>query len=186
MGPAPRMVWVHVDAPQQVLLQFLSMEDTRWQPVCLSPCDLQVPLDGAYRVVAPGIVSSREVEIEAGAGDRVSLAVHVRTLAQRQTADRLRIAGYISAAVGLGLAVAAISVDSSSSAQPALAAASVGTGVAGLALTITSYVLGEPSSISQSRTATSGALRMPVWREARLEDRGLPRALGLPLLTIRY
>jgi hypothetical protein len=147
---------------------------------------LQVPLDGAYRVVAPGIVSSREVEIEAGAGDRVSLAVHVRTLAQRQTADRLRIAGYISAAVGLGLAVAAISVDSSSSAQPALAAASVGTGVAGLALTITSYVLGEPSSISQSRTATSGALRMPVWREARLEDRGLPRALGLPLLTIRY
>ncbi len=96
VGPAPRMVWVHVDAPQQVLLQFLSMEDTRWQPVCLSPCDLQVPLDGAYRAVAPGMVSSREVEIEAGPGDRVSLEIHVRTLAQRQTADRLRIAGYIS------------------------------------------------------------------------------------------
>ena len=79
----------------------------------MSPCDVVVPLDGAYRVVAPGIQASREVEAEAGSGDRVVLDVNVRTNKEHLTAERLNIAGYVVGAAGLALEIVALSVEAS-------------------------------------------------------------------------
>jgi hypothetical protein len=145
----PRAVWMHVQAHRPVMLQLLAPYETRWAEVCWSPCEVAVPLDGAYRIAAPGIMGSRELELEANPGDRVVLDVNVRTVAEHRTAERLTIAGYIAGAVGLGLEIGALAVNSDT-AQEALLWSGAGAAVAAITLAITSYVMGQPSGLSQA------------------------------------
>jgi hypothetical protein len=176
--PAVRGAVVHVTADRAVMLQLLSSNDTRWRDVCLSPCDLEVPLDAVYRVIAPGIMPSRELELEASPSDRVTLDVNVRSLAQHRTAERLTIAGYVLGAAGLGLEIAALAIDSSSGAEPVLLWSGAGAAVAAISLTITSYVLGQPTGVSQSRAALQVS--------ASASGPPLPRTTGIPLLTMPF
>jgi hypothetical protein len=195
--PAPpasqRSVWIHIDSSRTVMLQHLAPFDTTWRATCFSPCDSIAPLDGTYRVVAPGIVWSREVELEAQPGDKVVLEIHARTLEQRRTAEALGIASYVAGGIGLGLEIGAISV-SSSTAQTALVAAGVGAAVTGLTLVITSLVLNRPTGISQSAfKPVAGSTVEPPARQAEAQAhdgdlRGgwLPRAMNVPVLTLTF
>jgi hypothetical protein len=195
--PSLRAVWIHVVAGREVTLQLLASDATRWKTICASPCDADVPLDGVYRVVAPGIQSSREVELEAAPDDRVVLDVNVRSNEEHQTAQRLTIAGYIVGAAGLGLEIGALAVNSTSNAEPVLLWAGVGAAVAAITLTITSYVMGLPTGVSQSTTPMSARLpprsaaqhdewrRFPVWR-ADAEGVTVPRMTSVPLVTMTF
>jgi hypothetical protein len=185
MVPA-RAVWVHVNADRLVMLQHLAPFDTRWTEACLSPCDTMIPLDGTYRVVAPGIVWSREVELEAAPGERVVLDVHPRTLAQHRTAERLVIASYIVGAVGLGLEIGALGVNSDA-AQTGLIVGGAGAAAAALALVITSFVMGGPTGLSQSSSAPASAMapgRSPEGPRER--DVKLPVATTVPLFRAAF
>jgi hypothetical protein len=182
------------------MLQHLAPFDTVWTETCFSPCDMFAPLDGAYRVVAPGLVGSREVELEAQPGDKVVLDIHARTLAQRRTAEALSIASYVAGGVGLGLEIGALTVNSNP-AETVLIVAGVGAAVAGLTFVITSVVLGQPTGISQSTsrpvsgsTAVAGAAPLPLqprpvgaWTDDK-DARGpaLPEAQKVPLLTVTF
>ena len=96
------------------------------------------------------IQASREVELEAGSGDRVVLDVNVRTNKEHLTAERLNIAGYVVGAAGLALEIVALSVDASSDAESALVWGGVAAAATAVALTITSYVMLQPTGLSQS------------------------------------
>jgi hypothetical protein len=191
MLQAPRAVWVHVEAERTVMLQVLTGYEGRWRDVCLSPCDGEVPLDGVYRVIAAGIMTSRELELEASPGDRVTIEVNVRTLAEHHTAERLTIAGYIVGAVGLGLEIGALAVDTSSPAETALLVSGAGAAVGAITLAITSYVMGQPSGLSQGKVEPMSAaprawVRAPLWHEADASGPRLPKATGLPLFTAAF
>jgi hypothetical protein len=56
---ADGFVFVHIDAPEQVLLA--QREGKTWKPVCASPCDQQIPQEGRYRIQGRGITSSRDI-----------------------------------------------------------------------------------------------------------------------------
>jgi hypothetical protein len=198
--PSPRSVWIHIDSGRVVMLQHLAPFDTVWTETCFSPCDAFAPLDGTYRIVAPAIVSSREVELEAQPGDKVVLDIHARTLAQRRTAETLSLASYVAGGVGLALEIGALSVNSRT-AQTALIAAGVGAAVTGLTFVITSLVLGQPTGVSQSifrpvGGSTPVAAAAPVPSEARgmaalTHEEGargplLPEATSAPLLTLTF
>jgi hypothetical protein len=185
-------VSVHVEADRAVTLQALASDATRWVPVCSSPCDVEVPLEALYRVVAPGIQASREIELEAAPGDRVVLDVNVRSNAEHQTAQRLTIAGYVAGATGLGLEIGALAVNQSSTAEPVLLWAGVGAAAVAVTLAITSYVMGQPTGLSQSRTAAPpsraaalSTVRRPSWS---LPPGGpaLPPPTTAPLLTMTF
>jgi hypothetical protein len=182
------------------MLQHLAPFDTVWTETCFSPCDAFAPLDGTYRVVAPAIVSSREVELEAQPGDKVVLDIHARTLAERRTAETLSMASYIAGGVGLALEIGALTVNSKT-AQTALIAGGVGAAVTGLTFVITSLVLGQPTGVSQSTFrlafgSSPGAAAAPVQTQAREMGalthqegaRGplLPEATSVPLLTLTF
>ncbi len=195
VGPAVRAAWIHVNSDRPVMLQLLTADETRWRPVCMSPCDVVVPLDGAYRVVAPGIQASREVELEAGSGDRVVLDVNVRTNKEHLTAERLNIAGYVVGAAGLALEIVALSVDASSDAESALVWGGVAAAATAVALTITSYVMLQPTGLSQSSaTPASGVVaraaipttRAPLWRDLASGGATLPRVTAVPVVSLSF
>jgi hypothetical protein len=83
-------VFVHIDAPEQVLL---AQRDGRtWKPVCASPCDRQIPQEGSYRIQGRGITSSREIYLVPGNG-QVFLGVSPQPIS-------LRILGIVGASFG--------------------------------------------------------------------------------------
>jgi hypothetical protein len=83
-------VFVHIDAPEQVLL---AQRDGRtWRPVCASPCDRQIPQEGSYRIQGRGITSSRDIYLVPANG-QVFLGVSPQPMS-------LRILGVVGASLG--------------------------------------------------------------------------------------
>jgi hypothetical protein len=83
-------VFVHIDAPEQVLL---AQRDGRtWKPVCASPCNRQLPQEGSYRIQGRGITSSREIYLVPENG-QVFLGVSPQPVS-------LRILGIVGASLG--------------------------------------------------------------------------------------
>jgi len=209
-GPA---VWVHVQASRTMTLDVLSPEATFWRHVCETPCDIEVPLEGLYRVSAHGVVPSRTLELEATPGDSVDLDVTVKTNDDHRTGERLIISSYVAAAVGLGLEVTALSIDSSSNAQPVLLWGGVGAAAAAIAFTISGYILQQPTGLSQSSvthtpragltpstrvrdlpfalvsapaaSAGAGSVRLPVWRSAETSTPPVP-LLSIPVFSTTF
>jgi hypothetical protein len=165
------------------MLELLTPEETRWQRICESPCDGEVPLDGMYRVSGHGLAPSRILELEANPGDRVVVDVTPRTFDEHRTGDRLIITSYIAGAVGLGLEIGALSIDPSSPAQPALLWTGVGAAALAIGCTIGGYVLLQPTGLSQSEV-TPG--RVAVWRDVDPLGRGMPRPTNVPLFTTTF
>jgi hypothetical protein len=182
------------------MLQYLPPFETRWTQMCFSPCDSFIPLDGTYRIIAPGIVGSHEIELEAAPGDKVVLNVHARTLEQHRTAENLVIGSYVAGGVGLACEVGAFTVNTDP-AQTALIVSGVGAAAVGLALVITSFVLGQPTGLSQSvsgsaplpaQAAPAAAEGLAAPRFGALADgrevRGpaLPTGTSVPLLRLAF
>jgi hypothetical protein len=193
-GPRLPTVRAHLNASRPVTLEVLSPEELRWRPLCVAPCDADVPLEGVFRVVDHGMVPSGGLELEARPGDTVVLDVNARTYEQQRTGRRLTITGYIAGAVGLGLEVGALAVDSSSDAQPVLLWAGVGAAALAIACTISSYILLEPTNLSQSSASptaprvareTNPWARLPVWRESD-GARGAAPTTNMPLFSLRF
>jgi hypothetical protein len=189
--PAQRTVHVHVKSSQLVTLDVLTSEATFWRHVCDAPCDTDAPLEGLYRVAAHGVAPSRTVELEAAPGDSVVLDVSLRTNEDHELGRKLTISSYVAAAVGLGLEIGALSISPSSDAQPALLWGGVGAAVAAVALTISSYVLQQPTGLSQSSVTHAGApapsaMRLPIWREASAVTSAPPTLMMIPILSTTF
>lgn len=65
VAPASEAVAVHLDAPDEVVLEM--QQNGQWVPVCASPCDRAVPLDGNYRIDGSGIRTSAPFRLQRGA-----------------------------------------------------------------------------------------------------------------------
>jgi hypothetical protein len=116
--------------------------------------------------------------------------VSAKSYEDHRTGQRLSIAGYVAGAVGLGLEIGALAVNSSSEAEPVLLWSGVGTAVAAVALAISSYILLQPTDLSQSsathasREATAPWRRLPAW-QARATPTG-PTITSLSLFSARF
>jgi hypothetical protein len=188
-------VMVHVKADQPVMLEALGPQDTRWTRVCVAPCDMEVPLDSVYRVTGPGMVPSRTVELEAAPRDRVTLDVGVRTTGDHRTGEGLYVASWVAAGVGLALGAGALAMDPSSTAEPILLWSGIGVEGAMVAMAITSYVLLQPSGLSQSVTRPEPGrvgggpdtlTRLPIWREANTSSLSAPRVTTVPIFSTSF
>jgi hypothetical protein len=189
------MVFVHVQTDRPVVLEALMPEETRWVRLCVAPCDIEVPLDAEYRVTGPGMQPSRPVDLEAAPRDRAVLDISVRTNDQHRTGDRLYVASWVMAGVGLALGAGALAVDPSSEAQPVLMWSGIGAEAAMVAMAITSHVLSQPTGISQSvspadpRGAAPGGgswARLPTWHDSAALGVLAPRATVVPLLSTSF
>jgi hypothetical protein len=192
VNPA-RAVWVHLHSDRPVMLEAIGPDETRWRRICVAPCDAEVSLDDVYRVAGPGILASRGIELEASPGERVVLDVNAKTYDDHKTGERLTIAGWVVAGVGLALEVGALSINSDSSAEPVLLWSGVGAAGAAVALAISSYIMLQPTGVSQSVQAAPVTnapragepwTRLPVWREA--APAGAARATTIPLFSTSF
>ena len=199
-GPPPVVmirptVLVHVRADRPVMLEALGPQEIRWTRVCLAPCDMEVPLDAVYRVTGPGMVPSRTVELEAAPRDRVTLDVNVKTTGDHRTGEGLYVASWVAAGAGLALGAAALAMDPNSTAEPILLWSGIGVEGAMVAMAITSYVLLQPSGLSQSvakpelpRVAGGPDVwtRLPVWRDVAGAREGVPKMTTVPIFSTSF
>jgi hypothetical protein len=192
--PMGRAVLLHIDSSRPVTLELLAPEETRWRPLCVAPCDTDVPLDGIYRVTDRGMIPSMNMELEANPGDHLVLDVTARTYEQHATGRRLTITSYVAAAVGLGLEIGAIAT-TNASAQIALGVSGGGAAAVGIGCMISAWILLEQTSVSQ--TATSPATgrqssvespwtRLPTWQAPGSVEGTMPRVTNVPVWTARF
>lgn len=71
----PSEVWVHVDAPQGVLIQQDRTNDDDWVTVCAVPCDRPLPTGFYYRVTGGGIKTSADFALHASPGTHETVIV---------------------------------------------------------------------------------------------------------------
>jgi len=62
--PAGR-VWVHIESDRELLVEGLGHE-SGWQHMCSSPCDMELPLDLEYRLLADGVRPSQPFRLALG------------------------------------------------------------------------------------------------------------------------
>jgi len=72
VGPKAR---VHVTSPKQVILYRKPAGSNNWVPACTSPCNAELPIGDAYRVLGNGVAQSKEFHLDAGPGGSTEVAV---------------------------------------------------------------------------------------------------------------
>jgi hypothetical protein len=72
-GPA---AFVHIESTRPVQVLYSNSKTAfDWDPVCESPCDAQLPIEGSYKIRGSGMVTSSEFRLSAQPGQRVVLHV---------------------------------------------------------------------------------------------------------------
>ena len=180
------MVHVHIDANREVDLFYdRPVDGFRWDKVCSSPCDRDLPLTGEYKIKGDGLTDSNPFHLEGAPGGHIVLEVSNGTktgVALGGTAIGL---GLYGSYIGMLIAVSARDEYSGETDKGAQAAGII-LGLAGLALagvgtavivsnwhTGVSQTEGAPKSASRSRNVALMTPPPPV-RPAALDVRGGP------------
>ncbi len=198
---ARRQVYVHIDVGDPVDLEW-DGEGAGYNPVCTSPCDQLVPAKGAYRIAGTDLRPSKSFEL---AGDRVTLRVAAAAQSAYAAGKTFLVIGAVPFAIAGGLLLTAAvfslypsdspdSGPSSSSGPPSAVidlAIALGVGAAFMAVGIPMVLLNAHTRVSQTSAPAGGAVGTPArWsaapRDARPEQRAIPVATMLPLLTIDF
>jgi len=96
---APDTIVVHVESPRPVLVQ--RRDDDAWEDMCRSPCDMALPRDAEYRVVAQEGRPSATFRLRGSPDDRVVLRVDPFGGERRTAGGILAVFGGVSMGVGL-------------------------------------------------------------------------------------
>lgn len=78
-GPPPitgPTLLVHIDSPRPVRLEHYDPARSNWDELCNSPCDMQVPVEGDYRIAGVGVKASNRFAMTGKAGDRIVIDVN--------------------------------------------------------------------------------------------------------------
>ena len=204
--PRTEAVQVHVDADAPAVLELHNRASRGWLPVCQAPCDVALPLSGAYRVVADGKRTSGAFYLDE-AGSR-SVRVGVETAPRTPLVwgvIGLGAGGALMAVGGLTLLYNEITgalscrggseYESSPTCGPndgvnAAGYVMVGVGAAAVVLGALSLLTAAPTRVTVSPGSAALSpqetwLRLPQWREDR-EHVAVPKVFGAPLLEGRF
>jgi hypothetical protein len=210
--PAPRRhvvvegatVIVHLEADPGVALESIAPGSGRWALVCAAPCDAQVPLGRQYRIAGEGIRASRAFRIEAPPGQRVTITVSAASKSAFSGGIALSSVGAAGIVVGLSVVLfgaleACSLVDPNTGACVGSSDGTVET--VGLVITLVGAAVlvgGLIMLASNTRTHATQTLgeltaqpprpetawlRTPLWHESARDSGGLPKAMGVPLLS---
>jgi hypothetical protein len=198
--------WVHLEASPDVVLESIVAREA---PLCNAPCDVEVPLDGYYRVTGPSILPSSGFRLKALPGERVILTVDGASKAVHAGGTNTMVAGGVVAAVGAAVILylgAGVLVCAGSGGQacplPSNVSVFAGLGIGGLGalgaggvVALTGYAVKAHGSTAVDQTAAAVEsraprvakddrwLRTPTWLE-HPESRGaLPAPVGVPILS---
>jgi hypothetical protein len=98
--PAGPVVRVHITTPKSVMLQRRAAGSIDWGPVCMSPCDMDVPA-GTYRITGKD-VGTKELVLEAGSKTAANIEVHPRSVPGMVMGITLTSVGAVTASFSLG------------------------------------------------------------------------------------
>jgi hypothetical protein len=192
-------VWVHLEAPDGVLLQQDVTNDDNWRTVCAAPCDKLLPTAFYYRVTGGGIRSSADFVLRGSPGTRERLVVDGAS----KSALVLGIIGLSAGglSVYIGLFVAAIGASaglvdgggSSGSNATGVGLAMLGIGVLAVAGGLALVVSNSSTTVDQSVGGNQAGLvmpgpwtRTPTWSAAAIEQKNLPPVMGIPIFSGRF
>ncbi len=151
-------VRVHVNAPRPVTLDHRT-KDTPWQPVCESPCDTEVPVEGRYRITGDGVHRSRPFRLAPSANGQVTLDVDPGSSAAHAGGVVMLIAGIPAAAVGAILVIVGVAVTNKGTTEAVGAFTLLG----GAGLTVAGVVL-----VGNNSTGVTQSPEVPLPSTARL------------------
>src|SRR5262249_52023245 len=97
-SPPPRVedlpgAHVHIDSPKPVYVYWRPPGSTAWEKVCASPCDMELPVSGTYKVTGNG-VAAKEFGLQANAGESVVVEVEPSSTAGVVAGVLLTVAGF--------------------------------------------------------------------------------------------
>jgi hypothetical protein len=197
-SPAPYEVWVHIEAPEGVVVEQDVTNNDGWQPVCTAPCDRPLPTAFNYRVTGGGIRSSGDFTLSGAAGSHERLVVDAASKSAFILGVVAMAGGSVVAYVGLFTAYAAelsSTFETSDSTSGTL-----GAGVTMMAVGALAAVGGLVVALANGKTkvtvdaggAPAGALspsrlKLTAWDATRSEGRTLlPAYAGIPLFSGRF
>jgi len=204
--PATDTARVHLVASRDVSLDRIVAAG--FEHVCNAPCDVDVAVDGTYRITGSNIRPSHGFKIHAVPGDRVTLEVDPASQSTHESGRATMIGGGVVA--GLGVAVLAyigasalVCVDSGGAACPLpnSPGALAGLGLGGLgALAVGTVVAlsgiavsGQSTSVHESPLAVTPLpvarndrwLRLPTWSEHR-DAVPVPAVTAVPIFGATF
>ena len=200
----PPEVWVHVDAPQGVLVQQDKTNDDDWVTVCTAPCDAPLPTGFYYRVTGGGIKTSADFAFHASPGTRETVVVDGASKSGFVIGVIGMIVGGIVGYVGLllvsfgdlqaGFDDTSNSGSTSNSGTTGAGAAMIVVGlvaaVGGLVLTLSNAKtkVGQDDAASRTGLLLPGSLTtgMPTWNTSVTERRDSPPVAGIPIFGGRF
>jgi len=188
-------VWVHIEAPGDVRLQQDMTADGGWATVCSAPCDRSLPTAYNYRIVSDGLRPSDDFTLHAAGGGRETVKVHGASKAAYALGMIGLVGGGAVAFVGLvgGYFGWFFSSIGSPRAFPdwVLPVAGVSAGVAAVGFGL--VLANKKTTVSRDVGRVKPALRpsnswkrLPNWKDAAPEQKGLPPAAAMPILGGRF
>jgi hypothetical protein len=195
-------VWVHLEAPDGVLLQQDVTNDDNWRTVCAAPCDKLLPTAFYYRVTGGGIRSSADFVLRGSPGTRERLVVDGASKSALVLGIIGLSAGGLAAYIGLFVAAAGASAglvsdgdggSGGSSNAAGVGLAMLGIGVLAAAGGLALVVSNSSTTVDQSVGGNQAGLvmpgpwtRTPTWSAAAIEQKNLPPVMGIPIFSGRF
>ena len=182
VGQSAATALVHIEAPEPVQLELVQGREGRI--VCTSPCDIALPLDGAYRVTG-SMRASKTFALAARAGERVVLEIDPSSRGAFAGGIVLLSVGgatFLLSGLVYLVASAADAISGGVSGVKTGSLAGMGIGVAGVAGGIVLIATNGSSGVDQrpgGAAPASAKVRRPLWADA--PTREAPSAFTLPL-----
>ncbi len=183
-------VWVHLEAPEGVVLQQDRTSRDDWQTVCSAPCDRMLPMAFYYRAAGGGIKASDDFALKGSPGARETMVVDGASRTASVLGALVLAAGGIADLFGLALTVAStVDGEGWSVAAPGLAALGLGT-----VAIVGGYVLAHKATRVDQKLGASPTGKLlsgpgshgPIWNTAVTEPKNLPPIVGIPIFGGRF
>ncbi len=190
-------VYADVQGDHSLLLE--AFDGSRWQTACQVPCRVELPLNRKLRVQGPGIRRSNPLELEATPGQ------HVAIDAEAGGSTGSLVGGIVATSLGgsgvlvgffVWFAGAVCGIDngvcSGSSGLETAGLVTMGAGAAVMVGGIVLIATNPRSSLTQTveglapdpaARPSASWLRVPTWRDPRLDAVSLPTAMVTPLFS---
>jgi len=189
-------VWVHVEAPDGVLIQQDITNDDNWRTVCSAPCDKLLPTAFYYRVTGGGIKSSADFTLSASPGTRERLVVDGASKSALVLGIVALSAGALAAYIGLLVAAAGALAgdgegDTGNNGVTGGGLAVMGIGVLAAAGGLSLVVSNSKTTVAEDAAGNQVRLvppwtQTPTWHAVAIEQKNLPPTMGIPLLSGRF
>ncbi len=104
-------IHVHVDAPAGTVIESSPPYEGTWAPVCVAPCDTELPWGRDYRVTGSGVMPSLPFALEGQPGQREDVAVRLSPTVAYAGSVTLIVLGALGQGAGIVLLLGSVIVN---------------------------------------------------------------------------